>query len=504
MSDQLTQCPHCQTSFRVTPGQLAAAGGMVRCGSCLGLFSAAINFIRVKQDNPEPPPEDDSDLLFADPRPPQGVDAEEYTLYEEYEDSPDLFASLPETDQADAGTTSGDASAAADAPQDADDTDSDEDWNEDELIAAGPSEEFVPPAILFDDDDEDYADDIPPLVVAAAPDDSIALEEPEQQVVAPDPDEPFDEYRLDADLTDDDLIDDDLADDDLPEAYAANVDDDDEDDDAFDTAEYDAGPPERRNERREPSFGDMDEAAEILDEYLGSHDDTPTSPAAAPPAGKPAWLQQPHTAPRGKADLHHYLATLEDDEDLDPLDPGHLDELVEEPVLLAAGGRKRGWLATSAYLLLSLLLIAGLLLQFVDQHLEALRQRSAFARFEPLACAILDCPPPPVAAAPSASANLYSQELLVRSHPRLPGALELSFIFRNDGTEPAAFPGLELSFKDEQQRLLANRLLLPQEYLPAELRSLEAMPGNSSVQVNLELLDPGAEAVNYSIAFRDL
>ncbi len=37
----ITQCPHCQTSFRLKHSQLSAARGSVRCGACLQVFNAA-------------------------------------------------------------------------------------------------------------------------------------------------------------------------------------------------------------------------------------------------------------------------------------------------------------------------------------------------------------------------------------------------------------------------------------------------------------------------------
>ncbi|WP_206359953.1 MJ0042-type zinc finger domain-containing protein, partial [Pseudomonas viridiflava] len=37
----VTQCPHCQTSFRVSHAQLSVARGVVRCGACLQVFNAA-------------------------------------------------------------------------------------------------------------------------------------------------------------------------------------------------------------------------------------------------------------------------------------------------------------------------------------------------------------------------------------------------------------------------------------------------------------------------------
>jgi hypothetical protein len=242
---------------------------------------------------------------------------------------------------------------------------------------------------------------------------------------------------------------------------------------------------------------DFGGATEDLAALVGQARQRPTASE-----GKPDWLQRRDTLSPEKAALHDYLSTLEDEDELEPLGTAYLDELDDEPVLLAADRRKRGLLATTGLLLLSLLLIGTLLLQFVDQHLDALRQRNSFARFEPWFCAVLNCPPPPVPV--TASSSLYSQELLIRSHPRLRGALELSFIFRNDADEPQPFPGLELSFQNPANQLLANRLLLPDDYLPPELRPLATMPAHSSVQIMLELVDPGAEAVNYTIAFRDL
>src|SRR4051812_45528042 len=36
----LTRCPRCSTLFRVTPTQLEARGGKVRCGRCMIVFDA--------------------------------------------------------------------------------------------------------------------------------------------------------------------------------------------------------------------------------------------------------------------------------------------------------------------------------------------------------------------------------------------------------------------------------------------------------------------------------
>lgn len=43
--DGMTVCPHCQTRFRVAGEQLAARGGMVRCGQCMQAFDARLALV---------------------------------------------------------------------------------------------------------------------------------------------------------------------------------------------------------------------------------------------------------------------------------------------------------------------------------------------------------------------------------------------------------------------------------------------------------------------------
>ncbi len=56
----VTQCPHCQTSFRVSHTQLSVARGVVRCGACLQVFNAARQLLEQstgRQDSvPDPVP----------------------------------------------------------------------------------------------------------------------------------------------------------------------------------------------------------------------------------------------------------------------------------------------------------------------------------------------------------------------------------------------------------------------------------------------------------------
>lgn len=45
-----TQCPACLTTFKVTPAQLEARGGMVRCGICSAVFHAEQRLLQVQPE----------------------------------------------------------------------------------------------------------------------------------------------------------------------------------------------------------------------------------------------------------------------------------------------------------------------------------------------------------------------------------------------------------------------------------------------------------------------
>ena len=53
MTEAITQCPDCQTTFKVTEAQLLVADGSVRCGACLHIFQAEQYFVSPLLDKTE-------------------------------------------------------------------------------------------------------------------------------------------------------------------------------------------------------------------------------------------------------------------------------------------------------------------------------------------------------------------------------------------------------------------------------------------------------------------
>jgi predicted Zn finger-like uncharacterized protein len=531
---QLTQCPQCFTSFKVTPAQMQAAKGMVRCGSCLSVFSANANLIRVKETPPEPA-EYQEDLLADQHESAPGYDIRAYNVIAPFQapeppsagysgrpppvaypvagmaaDPAKNHHEVPET--ADPARRAMQAAAGLPGvnfdyagphrhkpvdPPPADETcDADTSPGENENAGAFP---FDP---LQLDDDPLLTDDISLGDLDLDEDDFAGIDAEDWD------EEADDDFNEAADEDDPGEDEDFFEDDDLPDEPEADEEDghDFDDDDAFGDEDantavvFDEDPDEDNPDYFDdaPDDDDQDETPEedefAGDDFAADDDFSDEDPDTRPQA------QTSSTAGRvNKVALRQYLASIDDEDEnhLDALDDETLDALEEEPVTLVHVPGSGRFLRNTLLGLLNLVLVGVLALQYVDQHYLRLAGSARIAPYLPWICRVLDCPPTEA----EDIASLYSQEFLIRTHPAAENALELSFIFRNDAERDLPFPGLALSLSDDSNQLLANRLFTPDEYLPAELRQFDTMPGKSSIQVRLDLADPGEAATNYSMAF---
>ncbi|NWE17668.1 DUF3426 domain-containing protein [Pseudomonas sp. P7548] len=97
----VTQCPHCQTRFRVSHAQLSVARGVVRCGSCLQVFNAVRQLLeqRAGTSTPETPkPVDAAPVPEIAPEPapqaPRAISQKQWTAEELDLDNLDLDEEL--------------------------------------------------------------------------------------------------------------------------------------------------------------------------------------------------------------------------------------------------------------------------------------------------------------------------------------------------------------------------------------------------------------------------
>ena len=154
--------------------------------------------------------------------------------------------------------------------------------------------------------------------------------------------------------------------------------------------------------------------------------------------------------------------------------------------------RRNGpWLAGCALLLLTL---AGEIAWAEKARwIDDARMR---AWLDPL-CAKLACRLPPRHDA--ATLELLSRD--IRPHPSVPGALIISATLRNDAPFVQAYPTVEITLSDLDEKRIAMRRFQPREYL-GDARSIAAglAPGTSTALV-FEVADPGKDAVAFEFKF---
>lgn len=188
-------------------------------------------------------------------------------------------------------------------------------------------------------------------------------------------------------------------------------------------------------------------------------------------------------------------------------DEGALEAIPEEnlaalgafstPVELTAG-KHRAWGQQIMLTLLILLMLGAMGAQYLWRNRQPLSQVANIRPLYEYLCERIDCEIPIY----SDIDAIRSDNLAVRSHPDAANGLMVNVSFRNAAPFPQPFPVLVLGFNSVDNSVVALREFSPSEYLDPGLRNVELMPVMAPVQVNLEIVDPGPGAVNYTLAFR--
>ncbi|MFT6823690.1 MAG: putative Zn finger-like uncharacterized protein [Pseudohongiellaceae bacterium] len=192
-------------------------------------------------------------------------------------------------------------------------------------------------------------------------------------------------------------------------------------------------------------------------------------------------------------------AELSDEEALEAIPREYLAALgsMSAPVEFLA--RKESHLLRSTLLFLSILLLGGLLSsQYLWQRMELYSQLPQLRPLYEVACSYLNCILPQYTDIDS----IRSENLTVQTHPTLANGLMVNTIIRNTAEFEQPFPILILSFNSVENSVIALREFTSAEYMAPGLRSIQAMPAKTPVQIGLAIMDPGPEAVNYTLAFR--
>jgi len=90
----------------------------------------------------------------------------------------------------------------------------------------------------------------------------------------------------------------------------------------------------------------------------------------------------------------------------------------------------------------------------------------------------------------------------IRDHPTRPDALMIKATLVNKAPFAQPFPDMEITLSDLTGAVVARRRFQPREYLGSYWHPFLLMRPDQPVQVTLEVLNPGQDAVNFEFAFR--
>ncbi|TNC81398.1 MAG: DUF3426 domain-containing protein [Oleiphilus sp.] len=158
---------------------------------------------------------------------------------------------------------------------------------------------------------------------------------------------------------------------------------------------------------------------------------------------------------------------------------------------------KRSKLASGLLIGFNCLLVLVLILLASWFHYEKLAKYPQIATLYEKACEQLGCQLPEL----SDITRIRSHNLVVRSHPTTKNALIIDAVITNEADFPQDFPDIALYFSDINNQTVAQRLIKPEQYLSTDILAWQELPSQQPIHISLEIVDPGKEAVNYTLKF---
>ena len=184
-----------------------------------------------------------------------------------------------------------------------------------------------------------------------------------------------------------------------------------------------------------------------------------------------------------------------DETDLTNLNLAKLDVATQDPQYIVGemlASRQKPW----RWMIAGLVLLTMLVGQYAWYAKAVLAQDATLRPYFTSVCHYLGCRLPVYLNRRAIEAT----DLVVRSQKNNPPALIVDAIIKNSGAFIQVFPDLELQFTDAENRLIASRRFSPAEYLAGEVTGLSYFPAYTEVRLSLEIVDPGDDALGYSLA----
>lgn len=445
MSDTITRCPKCATSFRISEAHLKSAKGAVRCGSCLNIFNARENLVFRDDEQDEEPTEAPAEKITAPQKPPVAT-------------TRNTSSQKPAAPQKSPPIAAQDKTAS-----DEEDWLISDDMEEDEDIEAGEKAHA-------EKDDENFLADFDSNLFSGG----ATISGHEYNL--------FERESLEED-------EDEAADTDESWAESLLKDDDDEE-------------PGRRQQRQQEPEDEDQSMAEFSESYSRSPfqmiDEAPDDGDDELSPNKPLYAHSDPAFDSIDTDIDEIDEGAYQNTGFES-NRRYLHSIEPEPVEFSFKKSYPLWYSTKFWAALSLLAVAMLLAQLAALNFDALSRIEPYRSYYASVCPLVGCELPPLVD----RSRIRATNLVVRSHPDLKNALMVDAVLQNNASFPQTFPSLDLVFTDLQGEPLAARRFTPDQYLGGEVAGRRDIPVKQPVHISLEIIDPGPQAVSYFITIAD-
>lgn len=153
-----------------------------------------------------------------------------------------------------------------------------------------------------------------------------------------------------------------------------------------------------------------------------------------------------------------------------------------------SGGRQ--WL----WGLLSLLVILALFVEYLYFNFDTKSRDIAWRPWYEKACQVFKCTLPPLVD----TSQIRSRNMTLSERN---GSYIVDFLVKNHASFAQPFPNLELRFSNINGKVVARRLFKPAEYVRGELTGAKLMPAGVDIRFSIEVVKPAPDAVNFDLNF---
>lgn len=89
----------------------------------------------------------------------------------------------------------------------------------------------------------------------------------------------------------------------------------------------------------------------------------------------------------------------------------------------------------------------------------------------------------------------------IYTHPNVKNALMVSGALINHAQFEQTYPNILIDFSDVRGKVIASRTFTPEDYLQIKIEHLKPLPPQVPISFNMEIQDPGKDAMTYEFSF---